>query len=138
LISALDWHGAWLLERPAALRGYLLVALAGVWMHGDCSLMDGMWYILGRSDDTIKVAGKRLGPAEVESILVSHPNVIEAAVIGVPDEIKVMISAVSLEERLRVMRRVTPGTTRSGRKNLGLLAPRILFVRDLQRHVTPK
>ena len=49
---------------------------------------DGMWYILGRSDDTIKVAGKRLGPAEVESVLVSHPMVIEAAAIGIPDEIK--------------------------------------------------
>ena len=47
-----------------------------------------MWYILGRSDDTIKVAGKRLGPAEIESILVSHPTVMESAVIGVPDELK--------------------------------------------------
>ncbi|NPA26404.1 MAG: AMP-dependent synthetase, partial [Chloroflexi bacterium] len=49
---------------------------------------DGQWYILGRSDDTIKVAGKRLGPAEVESIVVEHPAVVEAAAIGVPDEIK--------------------------------------------------
>jgi acetyl-CoA synthetase len=49
---------------------------------------DGQWYILGRSDDTIKVAGKRLGPAEVESVLVAHPTVIEAAAIGVPDPIK--------------------------------------------------
>lgn len=61
-----------------------------VWVHGDFAAIDedGLWYILGRSDDTIKVAGKRLGPAEVESILVGHPGVIEAAVIGVPDEIK--------------------------------------------------
>jgi len=61
-----------------------------VWVHGDFALVDddGMWYILGRSDDTIKVAGKRLGPAEVESVLVSHPMVIEAAAIGIPDEIK--------------------------------------------------
>ncbi len=49
---------------------------------------DGHWFILGRSDDTLKVAGKRVGPAEVESILVSHPAVAEAAVIGVPDETK--------------------------------------------------
>jgi acetyl-CoA synthetase len=49
---------------------------------------DGLWYILGRSDDTIKVAGKRLGPAEVETILVHHPAVVEAGAIGVPDEIK--------------------------------------------------
>ncbi len=61
-----------------------------VWVHGDFALVDddGMWYILGRSDDTIKVAGKRLGPAEVESILVGHPKVVEAAAIGVPHEIK--------------------------------------------------
>jgi acetyl-CoA synthetase len=60
------------------------------WVHGDFAAVDsdGMWYILGRSDDTIKVAGKRLGPAEIESLLVSHPAVLEAAVIGVPDEIK--------------------------------------------------
>jgi acetyl-CoA synthetase len=50
--------------------------------------MDGLWYILGRSDDTIKIAGKRVGPAEVESVLVSHPGVSEAAAIGVPDDVK--------------------------------------------------
>ena len=61
-----------------------------VWVHGDFAAVDddGLWYILGRSDDTIKVAGKRLGPAEVESVLVSHPAVVEAAAIGVPDEVK--------------------------------------------------
>ncbi len=61
-----------------------------VWVHGDYAAIDsdGLWYILGRSDDTIKVAGKRLGPAEVESVLVNHPAVVEAAAIGVPDSIK--------------------------------------------------
>lgn len=61
-----------------------------VWVHGDWAAVDedGLWYILGRSDDTIKVAGKRLGPAEVESVLVAHPAVVEAAAIGVPDEVK--------------------------------------------------
>ena len=61
-----------------------------VWVHGDFAAKDsdGLWYILGRSDDTIKVAGKRLGPAEVESILVEHESVIEAAAIGVPDPVK--------------------------------------------------
>ncbi|MCA1608875.1 MAG: hypothetical protein LC730_05385 [Acidobacteria bacterium] len=49
---------------------------------------DGHWFILGRSDDTLKIAGKRVGPAEVESLLVAHPLVTEAAVIGVPDETK--------------------------------------------------
>jgi acetyl-CoA synthetase len=61
-----------------------------VWVHGDWALVDedGLWYILGRSDDTIKVAGKRLGPAEIESVLVGHLAVTEAAAIGVPDPIK--------------------------------------------------
>ena len=49
---------------------------------------DGFWYILGRSDDTMKVAGKRLGPAEVESAAQAHPAVAEAAAIGVPDAVK--------------------------------------------------
>lgn len=61
-----------------------------IWAHGDLALVDsdGQWYILGRSDDTIKVAGKRVGPAEIESILVAHPSVSEAAAIGVPDELR--------------------------------------------------
>ncbi len=61
-----------------------------VWMHGDFAAIDsdGMWYILGRSDDTIKIAGKRLGPAEVESILTRHPAVVESAAIGIPHDVK--------------------------------------------------
>jgi len=61
-----------------------------IWVHGDWAIRDkdGHWFILGRSDDTLKVAGKRVGPAEVESLLVAHPQVTEAAVIGVPDEMK--------------------------------------------------
>jgi acetyl-CoA synthetase len=63
--------------------------LPGVWVHGDWAAVDddGLWYIFGRSDDTIKVAGKRIGPAEIESVLVGHPAVSEAAAIGVPDEL---------------------------------------------------
>src|SRR6202140_249428 len=61
-----------------------------VWVHGDWVEVDadGLWYVRGRSDDTIKVAGKRLGPAEVESALVAHRAVAEAAAIGVPDPLK--------------------------------------------------
>lgn len=60
------------------------------WVHGDWAMRDadGHYFILGRSDDTLKVAGKRVGPAEVESLLVAHESVAEAAVIGVPDEVK--------------------------------------------------
>jgi acetyl-CoA synthetase len=61
-----------------------------VWVHGDWASIDddGDWFLHGRSDDTLNVAGKRLGPAEVESILAEHGAVAESAAIGVPDHIK--------------------------------------------------
>jgi acetyl-CoA synthetase len=61
-----------------------------VWYHGDWAKIDedGYWFLHGRSDDTIKVAGRRTGPAEIEAALIEHPAVSEAATIGVPDEIK--------------------------------------------------
>ncbi|MBJ7458546.1 MAG: AMP-binding protein [Thermoleophilaceae bacterium] len=62
----------------------------GIWRHGDWAMIDdeGDWFLLGRSDEAINVAGKRLGPAEVEGILVADPRVAEAAAIGVPDATK--------------------------------------------------
>jgi acetyl-CoA synthetase len=62
----------------------------GVWRHGDWARADsdGQWFLLGRSDEALNVAGKRVGPAEVESELLSHPAVAEAATIGVPDGTK--------------------------------------------------
>jgi acetyl-CoA synthetase len=62
----------------------------GVWVHGDWATRDedGFWFLHGRSDDTLSVAGKRLGPAEVESALASHPAVAESAAIGVPHPLK--------------------------------------------------
>ena len=64
--------------------------LTDVWVHGDWALVDedGQWFILGRSDDTLKIAGKRVGPAEIESVLVAHPAIAEAAAVGIPDSIK--------------------------------------------------
>jgi len=61
-----------------------------VWYHGDWAKIDedGFWSLHGRSDDTIKIAGRRTGPAEIEAALIEHPAVSEAATIGVPDEIK--------------------------------------------------
>jgi acetyl-CoA synthetase len=61
-----------------------------IWVHGDWASIDedGYWFLHGRSDDTIKVAGKRLGPTEVESVLASHPAVLESVAIGVPDDLK--------------------------------------------------
>ncbi len=62
----------------------------GTWVHGDWAVVDedGYWFIQGRSDDTLKVAGKRVGPAEVESAATGHPSVLEAAAIGIPHEVK--------------------------------------------------
>jgi acetyl-CoA synthetase len=62
----------------------------GLWVHGDFAAHDndGLWYILGRSDDTIKVGGKRLGPAEVEALLNAHPAVAESVAVGVPHDLK--------------------------------------------------
>jgi acetyl-CoA synthetase len=63
---------------------------AGVWRHGDFARVDedDYWFIAGRSDDTIKVAGKRVGPSEVEAALAGHPRVREAAAVAVPDALK--------------------------------------------------
>ncbi|MCC6739497.1 MAG: acetate--CoA ligase [Planctomycetia bacterium] len=63
---------------------------AGKYFTGDGSRKDkdGYVWIMGRVDDVIKVAGHRLGTAEVESALVSHPKVAESAVVGKPDEMK--------------------------------------------------
>lgn len=108
------------------------------WVHGDFAAIDsdGLWYILGRSDDTLKIAGKRLGPAEIESLVVAHPAVIEAAAIGVPDDVKgmalvvfaVLKSGVDLEKVRAELRQLI--VAEMGKP----LAPKaILFVSDLPK-----
>jgi acetyl-CoA synthetase len=64
--------------------------LPGIWVHGDWASVDedGYWFLHGRSDDTLNIAGKRMGPAELESAVVAHPSVAEAAAVGVPHEVK--------------------------------------------------
>jgi acetyl-CoA synthetase len=64
--------------------------IPGVWVHGDWASVDedGYWYLHGRSDDTLNIAGKRIGPAEIESAVVAHPAVSEAAAVGVPHDVK--------------------------------------------------
>lgn len=60
------------------------------WVHGDWASIDadGFWYLHGRSDDTLNIAGKRIGPAEIESVAVALDEVVMAAAVGVPDEVK--------------------------------------------------
>jgi acetyl-CoA synthetase len=62
----------------------------GIWAHGDFAAVDqhGFWYLLGRSDDTMKVAGKRIGPSEIEAAVTAHEAVKEAAAIGIPHPVK--------------------------------------------------
>jgi acetyl-CoA synthetase len=62
----------------------------GVWTHGDWASVDedGYWFLHGRSDDTLNIAGKRIGPSELESAAVNHSAVVEAAAIGVPHDVK--------------------------------------------------
>ncbi|HST18189.1 MAG TPA: AMP-binding protein [Gaiellaceae bacterium] len=64
--------------------------LPGVWVHGDWATADedGFWFLHGRSDDTLNIAGKRIGPAELESAAVGHPAVREAAAVGMPHDVK--------------------------------------------------
>jgi acetyl-CoA synthetase len=61
-----------------------------VWNHGDWAKVDrdGDWFLFGRADDTMKIAGRRVGPGEIESALIDHPAVSEAAAVAVPDPLK--------------------------------------------------
>ena len=109
-----------------------------VWRHGDWALIDdeGDWYLLGRSDDTINVAGKRLGPAEVESVLVSHPGVAESAVVGVPHETKGEAIWCFCVADGRRRRRHRGGAARAGRaRELGrpFKPSRVVFVDALPK-----
>ncbi|HEY2225763.1 AMP-binding protein [Actinomycetospora sp.] len=81
-------RGIWR-DRERYLEAYWST-FPGMWRHGDHARVDpdGQWFLLGRSDDVVNVAGKRLAPAEVEAVLITHPAVAEAAVVGVPDATK--------------------------------------------------
>jgi len=62
----------------------------GMWYHGDWASVDedGHWFLHGRADESMNVAGRKVGPAEVEEAIMRHPGASEAAVIGVPQEWK--------------------------------------------------
>lgn len=79
----------------------------GVWVHGDWATVDddGFWYLHGRSDDTLTIAGKRVGPAEIESAVVALDDIVMAAAVGIPDPVK--------GESVAVFAVPTQGTTAS-------------------------
>lgn len=111
----------------------------GVWVHGDWALVDadGFWYVQGRSDDTLKIAGKRLGPAEVESVLVAHPAVAEAAAIGVPHEVKgeavVCFVVLKADQAPTPALRTELGDRVALQMGKALRPERVLFVRELPK-----
>ncbi len=92
LILRAPWPGMTdgLWRDPARYRDTYWSRWPELWVHGDWARVDedGHWFVHGRSDDTIKVAGKRVGPADFESALVAHPLVAEAVAVGVPDPLK--------------------------------------------------
>jgi acetyl-CoA synthetase len=78
------WH-----DRERYLQSYWS-RLPGVWVHGDFASRDadGMWYVHGRSDDTLKIAGKRTGPSEIEALLMATGLLVDAVAVGTPDPVK--------------------------------------------------
>src|SRR6058998_1147414 len=110
-----------------------------VWVHGDWAYVDedGFWFIQGRSDDTLKIAGKRLGPAEVESVLVSHEAVAEAGVVGVPHEVKgeAIVCFVVLRPRQQPSEALRSELSDLVARQMGkaLKPERVLFTKDLPK-----
>lgn len=127
------WHD------PARYEETYWSRLPGCWVHGDFAEIDadGYWYIRGRSDDTLKVSGKRIGPAELESAAVAQGSVKEAAAVGVPHDVKGDVAVVFAVPRPDV----TPSAelAETVRRYIGeqlgaaLRPDRVVFVDDLPK-----
>lgn len=106
-----------------------------VWTHGDWASFDedGLWFLHGRSDDTINIAGKRIGPAEIEAVVLADSEVESAAVIGMPHQVKgeaIWVFAVGdgdreIETRLR--------TTVADALGASFRPERVVMVSDIPR-----
>ncbi|MGI0091448.1 MAG: AMP-binding enzyme, partial [Nitrososphaerales archaeon] len=100
----------------------------GKWYHGDWAFVDrqGYWFLEGRADDVIKVAGRRVGPAEIESVLNSHALIAESAAIGLPDKVK--------GERIHCFIQLKP----CAKKDIRLIeSAKALVVQDLGKTLEP-
>ena len=96
---------------------------------------DGHWYLHGRSDDTIKVSGKRIGPSELESVIVKSGKVKEVAAVGIPDEgkgSKIILSIVLLESEKNLKENLFSDLII---KDLGksFKPDKVIFVKDLPK-----
>ncbi|PJK31451.1 AMP-binding protein [Minwuia thermotolerans] len=110
-----------------------------LWRHGDWASRDadGLWYVHGRSDDTIQVAGKRAGPAEIEGLVMATGKVVEAAAVALPDPIKgeaVLIAAIPAPG-VQASDEIAAELSAAVVKGLGkaFQPKRILFVDDLPK-----
>lgn len=127
---------------PSMMRAYLgqpdryaKCFVGGWYLTGDLAMKDsdGYFWFVGRADDLIKSAGHLIGPFEVESALIEHPAVVEAAVIGIPDEtagevVKAFVTLKSGYEAGEALERDLRG---HARKRLGpAVAPREIVFRD--------
>ena len=142
MVGELALRAGW----PSMFRGYLdaderyATCFVGGWyVSGDLARRDadGYFWFVGRGDDVIKTAGHLIGPFEVESVLTEHPAVVEAGVIGVPDEVageivKAFVTLYPGTEPSDELRRDLMGFAR---KRLGAaVAPReISFAEDLPK-----
>lgn len=111
----------------------------GVWMHGDRAAIDsdGYWYVLGRSDDTLKVAGKRTGPSEIETLVMATGKVAEVAAIGMPDAVKgetvgLVVTAMPGTEADEPMRKTLSDAVVAG-LGAAFRPTAVLFVSDLPK-----
>ncbi|MFD6355041.1 acetate--CoA ligase [Nocardia tengchongensis] len=130
---------------PSMFRGYrdepakyARAFAAGWYLSGDLARRDGdgyFWFV-GRADDVIKSAGHLIGPFEVESVLMAHPAVAEAGVIGTPDPVagEVVKAFVQLRPGYEPSPELCDDILAYGRKQLGAVAPKRIVFADTLPH----
>ncbi|MFA6239109.1 MAG: acetate--CoA ligase [Bacteriovorax sp.] len=131
---------------PSMFRGYLgeneryLKCFSGEWyLSGDLAKKDkdGYFWFVGRADDVIKSSGHLIGPFEVESVLMEHPSVLEAAVIGIPDSMvgEIVKGYIVLKKDFQASEDLRLEILAHARKNLGVsVAPKLIsFIDNLPK-----
>jgi acetyl-CoA synthetase len=93
----------------------------GIWNHGDWASVDedNCWFLHGRADESMNVAGRKVGPAEIEQALMQHPLVAEAVVVGVPDELKGETPVAFIVPKGRPASGITADDLEAARRHVG-------------------